>query len=66
MGVNPSTDVLLFTLCQAPFLGPGDTRTCPHVASMRVAPYWVITLNAAEGVSGGVVGNRLRRGIMSP
>lgn len=24
------------------------------------------TLNAAEGVSGGVVGNRLRGGIMSP
>lgn len=25
-------------------LGPGDTRTCPHVASVRVAPYWVIRL----------------------
>lgn len=41
-------------------LGTGDTRTspCPHVAYVRV------TLNAAEGIGGGIVGSSLRSGII--
>jgi len=39
-------------------LGNGDISPCPQVAYVRV------TLNAAEGIGGGIVGNSPRSGRM--
>lgn len=65
MGVNPSTDVLLL-LCAKRGYRPRGYKNLPSCGPCEGGTLLGDTLNAAEGVSGGVVGNLLRRGIMAP